>query len=347
MRKMLNSTTNYSEHSKLKLQLGTNSDFAKTENPISRKIYGGKDRSEFLDKAKKFVNLSHFGCRLLPNGETVPFEGQGAGGYILERHFGIPSNSSPTSDFGDVELKTYSKNRITLFQPAPDSGLFKDDFKKAMSRYGHQSGNKIRFNGIYKYGEEKNGLVLEIVEVIDGTKVVRFNRKGRNYDGALAHNLYVVLLDPAEPLQDKFVASWPMSKLASRMTSKHKNIVYFKSNKTKLDGKSVYSYDKTITWCSEPSIERLVEAIIDGMIFLDPSSSLDLIDGSSKRRFQWRFGKIDESLPRIYGAIEKIDLSDDEHAAAPSTETDIADNESDSLKNHYRSLCLTATAFIQ
>ena len=52
-----------------------------------------------------------------------PFRGTQGGGYTLESLLGIVSNASKTPDRDGVEVKSFSKNKVSLMTPTPDGGV--------------------------------------------------------------------------------------------------------------------------------------------------------------------------------------------------------------------------------
>ncbi len=124
----------------------------------------------------------------------------------------------------------------------------------------------------------------------------------------------VVLMDD----DNNIAAGWSLPRLMNNWGAKHNEAVYIsasKSDNTNADQIAEgYAYEvifePKVIWCKETSAERLLKAINDGLIFLDPAPKFVPTDPSkNKRRAQWRVNDITKTVHALYEHIEVKDLS--------------------------------------
>ena len=67
----------------------------------------------------------------------------------------------------------------------------------------------------------------------------------------------------------------------------------------------VVTFENTVMWCRNTTAERLLKAICDGVIFLDPAPKLHATDpAKNKRRAQWRVNDITRDAAALYANVE-------------------------------------------
>lgn len=287
----------------------------------------GKDVQKLL---ATLINKRHKGCRLDIYGNTLPFTGTQVCGYTLEHALGIRPNANKDGDIKGIELKTHTQVKVTLFTPEPDFGLYADDFTKFMTTYGYQSGEEWRLTGIHRAGvkAKKSGLTLKVreyrtIETADAKTDWERNENGEkiaypyNPDTPLTpkmEGVEVVLTDA----NDYVAAGWSLQRLMNNWGAKHNETVYITAKKADntVAAEVTEGYDfevsfgSKVIWCKETSAERLLKAINDGVIFLDPAPKLVPDDSSkNKRRAQWRVNDITKAVHALYEKVEVRDLS--------------------------------------
>ncbi len=272
------------------------------------------------------------GCRLDAYGNTLPFTGTQVCGYTLEHALGIKPNAGMDGDIYGIELKTHTQVKVTLFTPEPDFGLYADSFERFMSTYGYLSdgGNEVRVTGIHRAGVrcQKSGLTLQVREYRAiareaGKPVWEQDENGSNkpfpYNPCTPltpkmEGIEVVLIDD----DGNIAAGWTLARLMNNWGAKHNEVVYISASKTdntnadETAGGFAYSvvFEPKVIWCKETSAERLLKAIHDGVIYLDPAPKLVRTDTSkNKRRSQWRVNDITKAVHALYEHVEIRDLS--------------------------------------
>ncbi len=265
--------------------------------------------------ARKIAGKDVKGCRL-KNGVTIPFTGTQVHGYTLEHELGISTNAAKDGDYLGIELKCFTSNKLTLFTPEPDGGLYAEDFKLFMKTYGYEKEAMYRFTGLHRTGKvsESTGLNL---------RVLHSAKKG---DASIVHdfdinkpfkdqlkNLRVVLLDS----NDKVAASWSLSRLFGSWGVKHNEVVYVpatvQTNKIAEEIKEGYLkrvyFSDSVLWCKESSVEKMIHAIVNGTIFLDPAPKHNPNNPKDdKRRSQWRVNNIYRDAKQLYKNVDEVKL---------------------------------------
>lgn len=259
------------------------------------------------------------GCRLDAYGKTLPFSGTQVCGYTLEHALGIIPNSNSDGDLYGIELKTHTQPKVTLFTPEPDGGLYTADFAAFMKTYGYKDvSGDYRVTGIHRADEQcgKSGLTLRIRELHPGP------------DGSLQAFPY----NPTTPLTPKLdridvalvtadgtvAASWSLQRLMNCWGAKHNEVVYIPATKVPnpdaagcAEGYEYHvTFGSTVLWCRDTTAERLLQAIADGVIYLDPAPKLHATDPSkNKRRAQWRVNDITKAAHVLYAQVEMKTLT--------------------------------------
>jgi hypothetical protein len=276
------------------------------------------------------IGKRHKGCRLDIYGNTLPFTGTQVCGYTLEHALGIKPNANKDGDLNGVELKTHTQEKVTLFTPEPDFGAYAEDFQKFMVTYGYQSGDEWRLTGIHRANikAKKSGLTLKVreyrtVKTADDKTDWERDENGQkiaypyNPDTPLTpkmEGVEVVLVDD----NDNVAAGWSLQRLMNNWGAKHNETVYITAQKVAntiaeevgLGYTFEVSFGSKVIWCKETSAERLLKAINDGVIFLDPAPKLVPTDSSkNKRRAQWRVNDITKAVHALYEKVEVRDLA--------------------------------------
>ena len=252
----------------------------------------------------KAASTNHRGCRLDRDGNVIPFNGTQVCGYTLEQVCGILPNSDKSGDYEGIELKAHTQKKVTLFTPEPDMGEYARDFNGFMKTFGYlDAQGNYRLTGIHKAGtiSKKSGLRMSIENYNPEISVVA------------QHDIYVALFDQ----ENRLAAGWSLERLLNCWGAKHNEVVYVPASrsiasneKDKQEGyKYRVSFGRQVLWCQKTSIDKLFQAIYDGIIFLDPAPKLHMTDKrQSKRRSQWRVNDINEAAQHLYEDIRCISL---------------------------------------
>ncbi|NEX62471.1 MvaI/BcnI family restriction endonuclease [Noviherbaspirillum galbum] len=253
------------------------------------------------------------GCRLDAYGRSLPFSGTQVCGYTLEHELGIVPNSGSDGDLFGIELKTHTQVKVTLFTPEPDGGLYAKDFVGFMNKYGYRDANgDLRFTGIHRANKycPKSKLTLQIREFrIEDEQIKAFPYNPDTPLTPKMDSIEVALIAG----DDEVAASWSLERLMNCWGAKHNEVVYIPAEKLPNSDVATrelgYVYTVTfgtkVMWCRDTSAERLLQAINDGVIFLDPAPKLHATDhGQNKRRAQWRVNDITKAAQALYSIVE-------------------------------------------
>ncbi|MEK6424343.1 MAG: MvaI/BcnI family restriction endonuclease [Burkholderia gladioli] len=254
------------------------------------------------------------GCRLDVFGNTIPFTGTQVCGYTLEHALNIVPNAGKEGDLYGIELKTHTQLKITLFTPEPDLGLYADDFTAFMKKYGYvDSEGNYRLTGIHRANvkSSKSGLTMRMREYgFDENE--SWVSKPYNPDTPLTSKLDAIEVT-LEDSSGFIAAGWSLQRLMNSWGVKHNEAVYIHANKeTNPDSEEFSSgfeylvtFSRDVMWCKQTSAEKMLKAIFDGIIFLDPAPKLNIKESSkSKRRAQWRVNDIKKAAPFLYSFVE-------------------------------------------
>ncbi|MBJ7312181.1 MvaI/BcnI family restriction endonuclease [Rugamonas sp. CCM 8940] len=253
------------------------------------------------------------GCRLDSYGNTLPFSGTQVCGYTLEHALGIVPNSNMDGDLYGIELKTHTQVKVTLFTPEPDGGLYVESFAGFMKKYGYADADgDYRLTGVHRAGEicAKSGLTLQVWEY----REEEGRRVAYPYNPATALTakigaVDVVLTGP----EGEVAASWSLERLMNCWGAKHNQVVYIKANKVPnpdaaqaaAGHEHLVTFERTVMWCRNTTAERLLNAICDGVIFLDPAPKLHATSSAkNKRRAQWRVNDITKAASALYSEVK-------------------------------------------
>lgn len=258
------------------------------------------------------------GCRLDAKGNTVPFTGTQVHGYTLEHELGIETNASKDGDIFGIELKCFTNQKLTLFTPEPDGGLYAESFDRFMKKYGYEKEAVYRFTGLHRVGKqaERSGLSLSL-RVLCLDKKDSENRLV-DYDANKPfkdqlRSLQVVLMDD----DDNVAASWSLARLFDNWGVKHNEVVYVPARvgqndvleEVKLGYEKRVYFGNEVLWCKNSSVEHMILAIVNGVIFLDPAPKFDPDNPkNNKRRSQWRVNNIYRDSKDLYESVDQVRL---------------------------------------
>lgn len=258
------------------------------------------------------------GCRYDRNMKTVPFNSTQVHGYTLEHACGIKPNSDHDGDIYGIELKAFTRKKISLITTEANGGLYKESFSGFMQKYGYVKDDDYRLTGIHRaYAlNYKTGLTLKIV-CFPLTKGIKKTER-RNYDPEQAfskqmNGMSLILEDQ----KGDIAASWTIEHLMNRWGAKHNEVVYVPAtvNANHVAEEINAGYNKRVVfgdqvlWCFRSTVEKLLNAIHTGVIFLDPAPKYNVTDSSrSKRRTQWRLNDIYKAAPLLYEKSEIVTL---------------------------------------
>lgn len=273
------------------------------------------------------VGRSLPGCRLDAAGRTLPFSGTQVCGYTLEHALNIVPNADKDGDIFGIELKTHTQIKVTLFTPEPDFGEYVQNFAQFMKKYGYQDAEgNYRLTGIHRANVPcaKSGLTLRVREHRDAEGV----RKAFPYDPDTPLTPKMDAVDVVlEDSQGEVAAGWSLERLMNCWGVKHNEVVFISASKVKnpdMDAvaqgyEHMVTFAPTVIWCRNTSAERLLKAINDGVIFLDPAHKLHATDPSqNKRRAQWRVNDITKAVHSLYADVEIRHLNNNDCLSVPT-----------------------------
>lgn len=258
------------------------------------------------------------GCRLDKTGNTIPFTGTQVHGYTLEHACGILPNSDKNGDIFGIELKCFTNKKLTLFTPEPDGGLYYENFASFMKKYGYYKGGDYRFTGLHRFNQisERAQLTLVITYLPISKSGEEINRKHFDKNIPFAKQLHKMRVE-LEDINGVIAASWSVERLLNCWGAKHNEVVYFpaKVSANTNSDEVLQGYTKQVEfsnevlWCKGTTLENLMNAIYEGLIFLDPAPKYNEEDKSkNKRRSQWRINNIYNSASYLYEDHETIRL---------------------------------------
>lgn len=248
------------------------------------------------------------GVRFSKDGETLAFNGTQVCGYTLEHALGIRPNANKDGDYKGIELKTHTSNKVTLMTPEPDRGEYFVDFKAFMTKFGYwdAKSDSYRFTGVHTANLmcKKTGLTL---------KVENYNRN-EDFAKQMDRDIHIGLFTKSGEL----AAGWSLERLLNCWGAKHNETVYIFAHKRNAEqeenvlagSKYEICFSRNVLWCKRTSAQRLLNAILDGVIILDPAPKYVPSNPSdSKRRSQWRVNNLFNAVESLYESVEKTELN--------------------------------------
>ena len=223
------------------------------------------------------------GERLDRTGQIVPCNAQNAIGMTLEARLGIQTNGLPGPDKLGWEIKSHSVARwdrlpskaVSLITTEPDGGVYVDEgLPYFIEQYGYEDdkGDR-RYGGIHRVGHHarssKNRENLRLnLNGYDEKK-----QKITDVDGSLN------LTDGSRDI----AASWSLTHLLERWTKKHNKTMFVPALAEKNDGERRYHFGDRVRLGYNSDYVRLLSALNDGHVYLDPSPVIYASGGSRKR----------------------------------------------------------------
>ena len=218
------------------------------------------------------------------DGPTIPFSGPQAPGYTLEALLGVPTNATPGPDHLGSELKTFRfGGRVTLMTPVADRGEEKRLGTRAfLNAHGNpgRDGQSTRFTGTYRVGQEVNGRTLTM-------------------QGCSGHLLETQAVDLIDVQSQTNLAGWTSTHIGNSWLKKHDSAFYVEYERDEPRGLVRFL---GFYRCRYTSLERLLKAITDGIVYYDPAHTLK--SNKLKVRPQWRINAsrrtFSDTLGRLY-----------------------------------------------
>lgn len=268
--------------------------------------------------SEKVAGKTLKGCRFNRDGETVPFTGTQVHGYTLEHACGILPNSDKNGDIFGIELKCFTNKKLTLFTPEPDGGLYFESFANFMKKYGYYKGGDYRFTGLHRINQisERAQLTLVISYLPISKESEAVKRKHFDSNVVFSKQLNQMRVE-LESVDGEIAASWSVERLLNCWGAKHNEVVYFPAKVAQNSNEEEISqgytkqveFGKEVFWCKGTTLEHLMKAIYEGLIFLDPAPKYNEEDASkNKRRSQWRVNNIYKSASYLYKEHETVIL---------------------------------------
>lgn len=262
--------------------------------------------SKLVKEISKLAGIEHSSRSLKINGGLPsPWRGTQGAGYTLEALLGVVRNGNAAPDKYGFEIKSFLSSPITLMTTQPDGGVRSNlGLKKFLMLFGWAGAKEdgsLRFNGKHspKNSTPRSGLKMIV--------------KNWNYSKQMPEGAE----EPTVQLVDKktkaVAAEWSFMKLGSSWARKHAGAIYVEAKSLNKDGgkhPSHYIFGPTIYICMGTTPLKLISAIANGLVYLDPGDRL-YADGSSKSRTQWRiaFSKklpLDHQLKQLYNSVERL-----------------------------------------
>ena len=244
----------------------------------------GSIRDELIGLLRQaWLENPHELVRMYPDGSIKPYTNRNAGGYTLEAFFGIKPNGDPVPDFKGWELKSLSKNVVTLMTPQPDGGIYheigNDEFVR---KFGHvATDGRLYFTGKYTSISPS----MERLLFIKGFD----SENGKITDAGG----YVGLVE-----NDKLLASWSFPHIIGHWNSKHNQACYVRYKK--VDDHKI-AYNPEMLLCEGTNAMMFLKAIANGFVYLDPGCR----ELKARNQFRTGFSK----LFTLYGVSERLDVS--------------------------------------
>lgn len=276
------------------------------ETPLLQSNTGLSPLEQLLSDLREIHGLGWIvGQRLDRTGKIVPCNAPNAIGMTLESQLGIQTNGLPGPDKLGWEIKAYTVSRwdrlpskpVSLITTEPDGGLYVDEgLPYFIEQYGYKDdkGNR-RYGGIHKVGYEgRSGKNRENLSLfLDGYD--EGEQKITNTDGSLN-------------LKDRFgeiAASWSFTHLLERWTNKHNRTMFVPALAENNNGERRYHYGDIIRLGYGSDFGRLLNALNDGQVYLDPMPVI-YAKGGSRKRSMFRINL--KKIPILYSKFEEVTL---------------------------------------
>ena len=242
------------------------------------------------------------GQRLDRLGNIVPCNAQNAIGMTLESQLGIKTNGLPGPDKFGWEIKAHTVSKwdkipskpVSLITTEPDGGIYVNDgLPTFIEHYGYEDGNgDKRFGGIHRVGElgrsrkNRENLTLTLTGYDETTQKIT------DTSGTLS------LEDGAGDI----AASWSFTHLLERWTKKHNKTMFVPAlAKKDADGRKYY-YGDRVRLGYNSDFRRLLNALNEGNVYLDPMPVI-YASGGSRKRSMFRINL--KQVPVLYERFEE------------------------------------------
>jgi len=246
------------------------------------------------------------GQRLDRDGNIVPCNAQNAIGMTLESQLGIKTNGLPGPDKLGWEIKAHTVSKwdripskpVSLITTEPDGGIYVDEgLPTFIEQYGYEdSQGDRRYGGIHRVGElgrsskNRENLTLGLTG-FDAT-----SQKITEASGYLS-------------LEDKtgeIAASWSFTHMLERWTKKHNKTMFVPAIAENNSGQRRYHYGDRVRLGYNSDFPKLLNALNDGHVYLDPMPVI-YSKGGSRKRSMFRINL--KSIPVLYERFEEKALT--------------------------------------
>lgn len=214
-----------------------------------------------MDALRSIQNQGFHSSRKLDRfGNIKPYAALNGGGYTLEALLGIIPNGRSEPDYLGWEIKSYSKDRITLMTPEPKGGYYgKHGAKAFVEHYGHpREDGSMYFTGSHKVGitSPTTGMKLQ-VQGFDPSNPKQMNVNGN-----------IVLIDS----RGNDAAIWSFTELLSHWNRKHAFAAYvpYTLQKTPVS----YKYNNPVLMGEHTDFQKYLTALCNGSVIFDPGSKV-------------------------------------------------------------------------
>ncbi|KLR60727.1 MvaI/BcnI restriction endonuclease family [Actinobacteria bacterium IMCC26207] len=241
------------------------------------------------------------GQRMTTSG-VIPYQAKNGGGFTLEARLGIVSNAEAGPDFHGWEVKQHNAHslirpragQVTLFDPAPDGGFYKElgpaDF---LRKYGRLSADAKRwdFTSRHQFGVRHATTGMQLV--MSGYS-----------PGGLNPNGFVGLTSASGDV----TMSWSFAKLMGHWKNKHAQAVFVSSvsretpNPNDIGSSQVnYQYAPLVHLGIGTQFGLFLDAILAGTIKFDPGLNVkQSADGKWKSHSRYSFRISSRDLNCLY-----------------------------------------------
>jgi hypothetical protein len=232
----------------------------------------------------------HNSRRLDKLGNVKPYAALNGGGYTLEALLGIIPNGRSEPDYLGWEIKSYSKDRITLMTPELKGGYYGEHGAKAfVEHYGHgREDGSMHFTGSHKIGiaAKATGMTMQ-VRGFDPSRPREMDVNGN-----------IVLIDS----KGQEAAIWTFTELLTHWNRKHAFAAYvpYTLQKTPIS----YKYNNPVLMGEHTDFQKYLNALCNGSIIFDPGSKVtdaNTPKSTIKARSQFRI-----SISKLSQLYEKL-----------------------------------------
>jgi hypothetical protein len=244
---------------------------------------------------------------ILKRGEhsPQPFKGTQGGGYTLEALLGVSANADKKPDKHGYEIKSFSRDKISLMTPTADEGYEgQHTFREYMKKYGRpgrKGDGRVVFTGVHNTLKinSKTGFKL-CVEGYDESS------------DSFSDNTGEIAVTMIDPNSGDRISVWTINRLLDSWNKKHSSACYIKCKKREHSSSAhdyEYKYENYAYFCEGTSIWRLLRAIHSGKVYYDPAHTI-YADNSTSVRPQWRIStsKLELKLGLLYRDVSVVNL---------------------------------------